>query len=156
MTWTYTDPSASPRDETRFLVGDTDVDHQQLQDEEVDYALGRFSQPTLAAALLLRTLATHYSRKVSMSVGDVSRSLSDLSKQYSDRAKELDPFGVTIGPSRLALPVFGGISREERRKIHHDTDAIQPNFTIGLNDNPRAMDPSLHWQYDEDYPFYGP
>lgn len=157
MSWSYSgDPTASFLDEVRFLVGDTDINIQQLQNEEVNYALERFPQPSLAAALLLRTLAAHYSSRVSMSVGDVSRSLSDLSKQYSERAKELDPMGVTIGSARLALPIFGGISRGEKRQIYTDMDAVKPNFKVGLNDNPRAIDPTLLGQYDEDFYLYGP
>ena len=37
MSWEYQGPSASDKDEVRFLIGDTDVEDQLLSDEEIQY-----------------------------------------------------------------------------------------------------------------------
>ena len=55
MTWNYSgDPSLSSRDAVRFLIGDTDPNDPLVTDEEIAYALGRFTEPELAGAICLR------------------------------------------------------------------------------------------------------
>jgi hypothetical protein len=144
MTWNYSgDPADSTKDEVRFLVGDTCVTNQLVQDEEIDYALGKFSTPTLAAALVLRTLAAKFSRLVTGSVGEVSSNCSDMAKAYSKRADELDPGGITTSDGLIVLPKFGGISISEKEALDADSDAVQPAFRKGMNDIPGGPSDSV-------------
>jgi hypothetical protein len=144
VTWNYSgDPTNSTRDEVRFLVGDTCADEPLVQDEEIAYALGKYSKPNLAAALVLRTLAAKMSRLVTSRVGEVSSNCSDLAKAYSDRAKELDPGGIVVSDGLLVLPSFGGLSISEKETLDADTDAVQPAFRKGMNDIPGGPSDSV-------------
>jgi hypothetical protein len=115
MTWSYSgDPATSPKDEVRYLSGDTDTTEQLVLDAEINYALSQWSDPTLAAALVLRSLAAKFSRYANEKIGDVSENSSDLSKAFAERAKELDPDDQTLGASLIVLPSFGGQYKSEK------------------------------------------
>jgi hypothetical protein len=74
--WSYTgNPDARPIDMVRFLIGDTDSDNQQINDNEITSLLALADgNKTLAAISACRALATKYASK-----SDYSRSVGDLS-----------------------------------------------------------------------------
>lgn len=134
MVWSYSgDPSDSDRDEVRFLIGDTNSSYPLVQNEEVDWALTQEPQTQLAGALLLEHLATKTARLADMKVGDVSKSLSKLTEQYEARAKKLRTLAAGC-----ALPFFGGLSKAGKEELAADSDAVQPNFEIGMDDHPNT------------------
>lgn len=136
MAWNYSgDPSKNEKDEVRFLIGDVCKEDQLVQDEEIRYALAQQPTTILAAALVLRTLASKFSRMVTTKVGDISRNCSDLAKAYAAQADELDPDGQTIG-SKIVLPSFGGLSLAEKEVLANNSDAVQPSFSKGMDDIP--------------------
>jgi hypothetical protein len=138
LSWNYTGrPEDNDRDKVRFLTGDTCESDKLLQDEEIAYALSRFSKHELAAALCLRSLAARYSRMVSVKVGDVSvgRATDSIADAYMKRVKELDPFDLTVA-TEFAKPRFGGLSISEKESLNDDSDAVQPSFSRGMNDIP--------------------
>jgi len=135
MTWNYSgDPSKTPRDEVRYLVGDTCKEKGLVSDEEIAYSLSKFPDSSLAAALVLRALAAKFSRAVSSSVDGVSKNCSDLAKQFREQAEILDPEGVTA--VALVLPSFGGLSKSQKADWNDDLDAVQPSFSKGQDDIP--------------------
>jgi hypothetical protein len=137
MTWSYTgDPSSSAKDEVRFLSGCTNTDRQLVSDEEINYALSQYSEPNLAAALVLRALAALFSRETDYREGDISVADSKQAKAFLDMANELDPSGITTNAAVLALPSFGGLSKTDKETLASDTDAVQPSFYRGMNDYP--------------------
>lgn len=142
MGWNYSGrPDSNERDKVRFLIGDTCKENPLVQDEEIQFALGKFPMVELAAALCCRAIAAKFSRQVSTTVGSVSRSCSDLAKAYAARAKELDPDDSTTGgAATLVLPSFGGISLTEKEKLDSDLDATPVNFKIGADDIPGGPD----------------
>ena len=142
MGWNYSgDPNRNERDKVRFLIGDTCKESPLVQDEEISFALSRFSEVELAAALCCRAIAAKFSRQVNTTVGGVSRACSDLAKAYAARAKELDPDDTTTGgASALVLPSFGGLSISEKTALDSDTDATPVNFKIGMDDIPGGPD----------------
>lgn len=130
------------------MVGDICESDPLVTDEEIAWALEKFSDPQLASALVLRALAARASRAVTSSVGDVSRSCSDMAKAFSARALELDPLGVTV-PAALVLPVFGGLSKSGKDAYDSDDDAVQVHWKIGQDDipgGPDDTDPSERWE----------
>lgn len=137
MKWNYSgDPATSSLDETRFLIGDTDKERPQISDDEVFWAIQKSENDTTSAAVLLcQHLARKYSRLADCSVGDVSRSCSQVAKAYKDRADELSQDAEKIG---MALPSFGGLSNAEKQVLGENTDAVQPAFSVGMDDNPGA------------------
>ena len=136
MTWNYSgDPAKNAKDEVRFLIGDTCESDKLVQDEEIDFALGQFAETALASALVLRSLASKFSRMVTTKVGDVSRNCSDLAKAFAAQADVLDPDGQTIG-GKIVLPSFGGLSLAEKETLKENDDAVQPDFSRGMDDIP--------------------
>lgn len=141
MTWSYSgDPSNSTLDEVRFLSGCTDTTDQLIQDEEINYAIGEYPEPRLAAAYVLQSLAAKFSRMVSSTVGQVSSDCSDITKAFRARAKELDPGGVVLNKTLLVLPSFGGRKISEKETLASDTDAVQPFFYRNKDDIPGGPD----------------
>lgn len=136
MTWNYSgDPSKNTKDEVRFLIGDTCEKDKLVDDEEIDFALGQFSVTSLASALVLRSLASKFSRMVTTKVGDISRNCSDMAKAFAAQADVLDPDGQTIG-GKIVLPSFGGLSLAEKEVLESNDDAVQPSFSKGMDDIP--------------------
>lgn len=91
MAFTYSqDPTTSPLDEVRFLIGDTVSTDPMLQDAEINYLLVSQPAPRQAAISACRTLARKFARQPgSRSIGDVSISYADLSKRFNDLADQL-------------------------------------------------------------------
>lgn len=136
MTWTYSgDPSASDKDETRFLVGDTDSGSQLISDEEINYLLVKYPSPLSAAAQGARAIAAKLSTFVDEKTGDISVSNSMLAKQFRDLADQLQ--GQL---SEFDIAVFaGGISVSDVDTRNADTDRVDGEFEIGMQDNPNSF-----------------
>lgn len=131
MTWTYGgDPSANDRDEVRFLVGDTDSDHQLVTDEEIAYAVAQEANNRAAAARVARALAAKFSRLVDYAVGDLKYSYSQRVRQLRELATEL----TTDSGMASARPYCGGISVDDKDTVEQDTDRVEPAFSKGMHD----------------------
>jgi hypothetical protein len=130
--WTYTgDPRNSDRDAVRFKVGDTIPKDQLATDEEILYALDEQGSVLLAAVVVAEAIAARFSRLADARVGDVSESASKKAEAYRKLADNL-----RRDASVTALPVFGGISRDEKRGYDLDDDLVQPSFRVTLDDHP--------------------
>jgi len=151
VSWNYTGrPESSTRDEVRFLVGDTCEKNPLVRDEEIAYALAKFPTVRLAAALVLRALASKFASQVSYRVGDVQLSGGgQVTGAYQKRADELDPSHLTAGCA-LLLPKFGGESISEKETFDADSDAVQPAFRRGMNDIPGGPGDVSTEDYDDD------
>jgi len=139
MAFTYSgDPSASPLDEVRFLIGDTDVTDPQLLDGEINYNLKLIyglnppaSGNFLPAAHCADAIAAKYTRAAeSKAVGDLSISFAQRVKQYRDLGAKLRQRATLAG-----VPIFsGGISRAEKEGNYQDTDLTPAGIRIdGMN-----------------------
>lgn len=133
MTWTYTgNPAASPKDAVRFRVGDTDVDDQLLQDEEILYLLGTEATVIQAAASAADAIAARFSRLSDKAVGDLRIAFSQKSAQYRQLAADLrKEAGIS-----MAVPFAGGISRSQKAAQESDSNRVQPSFKVGMDDHP--------------------
>ncbi len=137
MSWSYTgDPRSSPKDEVRFLVGDTNSNKQLLQDEEVNYNIlyvspippsnGNF----LAAAYCADAIAAKYAFLVDKAVGDLHISYSQLQKGFLALATKLRARATLLGVRTYT----GGESIAEKQTNRQDTDLVQPGVKIdGMN-----------------------
>lgn len=134
MTWTYTGiPSSSEKDKVRFLCGDVDVTAQLVQDEEIEWVNSVYPSCRLAAAVVCEAIAARFSCAVDCTVGDISKKNSQKAEAFRKRAEELRNL-----EGNDALPFFGGLSKSGKRALDQNPDAVQPNFRIGLDDNPKA------------------
>jgi len=133
MAWTYdaspdTTTSAGRRDSVRLLIGDTDTDDQQVQDEEIVFFLSRASNKIyLAAALSARAIAAKYARRVDSEFDEVSSSYSDLQKHYTNLAYSLEAQSDQYDGSSLGLAV-GGVSLAVIEANDEKTDRPTPAF----------------------------
>jgi hypothetical protein len=139
MTWSYSgNPADSDKDAVRFWSGDTNLNDKLVDDEEVLFVLASQPNVILAAADILDALAIRFSGDVNARVGDVQENASDRAKAYKKRADELRS---GKGPGQT-MPewFFGGQSRSGKDSLRSNEDAVQPTFTEGQDDNPRADD----------------
>lgn len=133
MTWTYdlSQLATSSLYQTRFYCGDTNSAAPLVQDEEISFVLLTESNVQLAAATICDAIAARCSQEVDATAGDLSESASQRAEAFSKRAKDL-----RRGQNAFALPVFGGITREQKQTLDLDTDLVQPSFKIGQDDHP--------------------
>ncbi len=124
------DPSSSPLNEVRFLIGDTVRERAMFGDPEILYQLGKTPNAKVAGAELLEVAARRFARMSDEKVGDVSRSCSQVAKQMKVVADDLRKDAV-----RLVRPFFGGLTKSGKRSLESDPDAVQPAFPLGITDH---------------------
>ncbi|MCU0296702.1 MAG: hypothetical protein MUF33_00455 [Candidatus Nanopelagicales bacterium] len=137
MAWTYTDPSASPKDEVRFLMGDTDQDLPHMSDEEIAYLLGKYDVET-AAAQACEQLAAKYAGRIDRTVGSLTINYSQMTQQFADTAARLrkqsrSPEAVAAGG---AGPLVFGIAHAEKDSKDADDSLVPDTFDEGFMDHP--------------------
>lgn len=159
MTWTYSgDPSASPKDEMRFVLGDTiqmaifPIDSLGVQvmglvsDEEINYALTKYAPnysvtqggaPFFTAAkVLCDSIVAKFTPYVNESTGDESVEVNNRIDQYRKLSQEME---AKIAYNGLTL-YAGGTNRTENQTLDNNCDLIKPVFKIGQDDNPYAVE----------------
>jgi len=157
--WTYTgDPTTSPKDEVRFLIGDTDPAAPELQDAEIIYniiivygslenapPIGNF----LPAAYSADQLAADNARQADKSVGDLHITYSNRFKQFQMLAQRLR------ARATLALvPIYaGGRSWAEKIATYSNKDLVGPAVKI---DGMDYIVPTNRIGTPEDDPSIGP
>ena len=142
MAWSY-DPTdldtttASGRLNTvRLLVGDTNTDDQQVQNEEVTFSLSENSNNVYySGAWVARVIASKYSRQVTTQLsGALSADYSDLAKQYQALADNLEYQGKTSGAALGVLA--GGITKTSIETVRDNTDRVEGSFRRDRFKNP--------------------
>lgn len=135
MTWSYTNPSASPKDEVRYWLQDTVSTRELMQDEEIDFMIERYAvryggSNVMVAAYCADTLAGRFASEVSINADGTSIGLNELQQKYTTVAQALrDQYQRESG---LGLqPYVGGITRFEAP----DFDVKEPVFGVGMDDN---------------------
>ncbi len=137
--WSYSgNPLTSPKDECRFLLGDTNSAAPKLQDEEIGYALvlAYGTQPPppignyLPAAWLADALQAKYANLVDKAVGDLHITYSQFIKNYQAIANKLRMRAAMAG-----IPVYaGGQSLMEKIGVDADPHRISTAAKIdGMN-----------------------
>jgi hypothetical protein len=124
--WTYGgNPSTSPADATRFLLGDTDPSDPQTDDGEVAFALATYGSPRLAAAFLAETLAAVAARQVNIFVGSIRifagekvQNLRTLAANLRSMEDDLRRAEQTGG----IMPVLAGVDQVERVGLLYDIE----------------------------------
>ena len=142
MAWSYdatdldTSTASGRLNTVRLLVGDTDTLDQQVQNEEITFALGENSNNIyLSASWVARAIASKYSRRVTTQLdGALSANYSDLSKQYMQLADQLEYQGKTNGASVGVLA--GGITKSSIEAVRANTNRIEGSFRRDRFRNP--------------------
>lgn len=139
MVCTYSgDPSASPKDAVRFLVGDTDCENPLLQDAEIEYLLEQENGNVLMAAYFAaKAIAANFARLSDLSLGDFSISFGARAAAFESLAHNLEAqagkkFAFT------GIPFAGGISKAQKKTTEQNKDRVEPSFYRDMMDNKRA------------------
>lgn len=150
MAWTYdetnlnTTTSAGRLNTVRLLVGDTDTNDQQLQDEEIAFALSENNDNVYSAgSFACRLLATKYARLVDTQLDGVLEAYySQRVAQYKSLAVELSNTAKIRGGRGLGV-YAGGISKTAVETAHKDADRVQPAFIRGQFNHPPNQ---VYWE----------
>ena len=142
MAWSYdatdlgTGTASGRLNSVRLLVGDTDTNDQQVQNEEITFALNQTNDNVYyAAAWAARTIAAQYSRRVTQNLsGALSADYSDLQDHYTSLAETLEHQGKKTG-AVLGIKA-GGISIATVDNVRQNTDRIPPSFRRDRFKNP--------------------
>lgn len=134
MAWSYDETNLNTTttfgriNSVRLLLGDTDSGDQQVQNEEVEFALAQVSNNIyLAASWLARSISSLYARKVDVQLdGALSAKYSQLSQQYHKLSERLEHQGKKANAT-LGIKA-GGISITNVESIRQNTDRIMPAF----------------------------
>lgn len=139
MTWTYTGtPTQGSVDAVRMLIGDTDIDFQLMQDEDIVYVRTIMTplygtDDFQAAALCCDILSTAMAREIDISADGVSVSASALMDRFSQTAIRLRATYERIAGVG-AQPYAGGIDAF----MPPDLSVKPLVFGMGFMDNFRA------------------
>ncbi|WP_301002978.1 hypothetical protein [uncultured Duncaniella sp.] len=92
MSFTYKgDPSSSPLDRARFIIGDTNESEPILQDEEIQYMLENSTSDLQLKAMLYRQAATILgARLVKRTLGPQSEDPTARAKYFAGMADKLE------------------------------------------------------------------
>ena len=132
MTWTYSNSDLSTDlNQVRFLVQDTNSDRPLMSDEEIAYLLSNEGSVVGAAAEAATVIATHYGRQINRTAIGVTDEATARATFYLTLAQKLKM------KRNATLTVFaGGRTISGKEDLAADTDAIQPSFDTGMDDNP--------------------
>ena len=142
MSWSYdptdldTATSSGRLNVVRLLVGDTDTLDQQVQNEEVTFALSQTSDNVYAAAgWTARTIASKYSRRVDSQLdGALSAKYSDLAEHYFKLAEDLEYRGKTEGA--VLGVAAGGLTISDIQAVRANTNRVEGSFRRDRFRNP--------------------
>jgi hypothetical protein len=109
MAWTYVPGSDQPKDQVRFLIGDTIADDQLLQDEEILCVIKSNTNTVRSAAKCCEAIVAKLSREADNKLGPSSVNASQKVAQYTALAKKLrkqSTTGVAIPAIETREPAF--------------------------------------------------
>lgn len=142
MTFSYSPSLTTNADKVRLLIGDTNGDDILLQNEEINYFLGLNPNPTKAAVLAARAVASKFSRLADTTIETVSVRYSQKAKQYLDLASSLEMQASSAISGGMSGPSATGISNSAIETARDDTDRPTPDIEKGMFNNPPETDPN--------------
>lgn len=134
MTWSYNPAQIQTNQifQVRYLIGDTNQDDPQQENEEIEFALQIRGSIWGAAAMACESISANLSRKADTVTGELHTKYSTLSTAYNARSMVYEQQAAARSG---ALPIVGGISIQEKINQESDPDRVPPNFNIGMTDN---------------------
>jgi hypothetical protein len=133
MTWSYFPNllGKQAKDTVRLLIGDVLSSDPQLQDEEINYFVTNRGTLYGAAADACRAMASKFSRSVDQQSGQSKFSFSQMAKAYNTKAAQFEEKAGIL----TAVVYAGGISASDVLLQEVNSDRMQPQFTVGMDDN---------------------
>lgn len=139
MTFSYSgNPASSQKDAVRFLLNDTEATDVLLQNEEIDFLIGQWSDTYEIARAGAEIIASKFSREadsVSKTVGDLS-----LSKSFNDKASQYRALAKSFYLQRLRkTPPIPTINPEAiESTANRSPFTPTTDFHVGQFDNPSS------------------
>jgi len=136
--WTY-DPSTDIG-KVRLLIGDTNSSDRLLLDSEIQFFLDQSSGELYAAAIAAcYAIAGKFARSADFTNLSLSVSASQRAEAYRQLAKDLAAQLASGATGSGGASMFvGGASISGKESLSEDSDAVQPSFSIGQDDEPGA------------------
>ena len=134
MTWTYTpaDLATNETDQLRLEIGDTDINNQLLQNEEIVWAITQESGYWGSAARCCEMIARFFIGKADVRLGRALMiTYSRMAEQYLDMASRL-----RLKASAASPPYFGGVLVADKLALEQNFGVTQPAFTRTMQQNP--------------------
>lgn len=134
MTWTYdpNDLGTSVKDDLRLEIGDTDVNNQLLQDQEINWAITRESSYWGQAARCCEMIGRFFMTKADVKLGRaLAITYTKMAEQYFNMAGVL-----RLKASGSAAPYVGGALVADKIAIGSNTSLTQPAFVRTMMENP--------------------
>lgn len=133
MTWLYSgNPGYSPKDQVRFLIGDTDQSDPLLQDAEIEWVLSQYQfSPINAAIRCCEGIVAKFSRLANEAVGQVRIDFKQKAEGYLKMMVVLKMRLATED----AAPYAGGISISDKQQQVQNTDRVRPDFRKHMMEN---------------------
>jgi len=133
MAWSYDEGNLNTGDTlgrlnaVRLLIGDTDTNDQQVQDEEIVFGLAQANNNVYGAgAWVCRVIAAKYSRNVDSEIsGALKESASQLQDHYNSLADNLEYQGQKLGGLGIAA---GGLKVSTVDGVRANTNRVKPEF----------------------------
>ncbi len=137
MSWSYdatdlNNGTASGRlNSVRYLVGDTNPTSEQVQDEEINFALVQTNDNIYnAGSFVASTIASKYSRLVDTKLdGSLESDYSTLAKSYRVLAGDLKSLGQKYGSSSLGV-FFGGTLISGVDTVRGNSNRVPSSFRM--------------------------
>lgn len=108
MSFSYSgDPSKSPIDAARFLLGDTDKSAPIMQDEEIQYLIDTYGEDTNKFKYeLFNRAATRFARDIKRSLGPQSEDPSGRLEYFKNQAEHYRTIVVAggVSPQKYSYP----------------------------------------------------
>ena len=132
MAFSYNGPGVSPKDEVRFLIGDTDAKDVLLQDGEIIWVLNRYNNAPMNAAIrCCETLIAKFSRMSDEDVGPVKIKFSQKAEAYRKLLVELRNRLATEDTQWIA----GGVLRTDELVNNSNPSIVKPDFRKHMMEN---------------------
>lgn len=145
MSWSYdptnldTSTEEGRKNNVRLLIGDTNTNDQQRQDEEIKHALSINNDDVYNAAIwCARSIASSYARRVTTEIdGALRAEYSDLIGHYERIAADIEKTKKKL--SGTLGSYFGGTTKAQKEQLLESSSRTQPAFYTG------------QWDYDNPY-----
>jgi hypothetical protein len=152
MSWSYnendlgTTSTSSRLNAVRLLIGDTDTDDRQIENEEIVFALNQAGNNIyFAASWSAKSIAAKFSRMVTHDLdGALRADYSNLQAHYFTLAENLEYQGKKTGA--LVGARAGGVNKTTVDSVRSDTNRVKPSFRRDKFKNPPDYS-------DDDYDF---
>ena len=131
MSFTYIADFLVPRDQVRFLVGDTNPDEYFLENEEIDFLNATWEHKGsvyYVASMAAESIAAKFAREVTVSSDSQTVSTSELQSKYLDLAARLLRQHETLLTGGEVI--MGGVLIGEQP----DPTVSSPAFGTGMHD----------------------